>query len=392
MCTGKCGGPDGCGGTCPNGCVSPQTCGGGGTPNVCGAPCVRQVAGGGFHTCAVKHDGTLWCWGYNFSGQVGNGTPPSTTPIRQPVQISKVGTTVVEVAAGDRHTCARKQDGTLWCWGDSFYGQAPEQVTALGTTVAEVAAGASYTCARTEAGVLWCWGRNDNGQVGDGTIQPKSPPVQVTALGSSVVEVSAGGYHACARKADGTLWCWGTGNVGQVGDGTTDSQKPSPVQVTLLGTAVAQVAAGGYHTCARKTDGTLWCWGRNDRGQLGDGTTTTPKPTPSQVQALGATVVDVAAGLLHTCARKADGTLWCWGSNPFGQVGDGTMTTPVLVPTQVAALGTSAVDVAAGDNHTCARRTGGTVLCWGHNDRGQVGDGTTMTTILTPTTAPLPCP
>ena len=308
------------------------------------APSWLQLAAGDDHTCARKTDGTLWCWGSNTDGQLGDGNIGAKA---SPVQVGALGTLVAEVAAGVGHTCARKTDGTLWCWGQNFQGQlgdgdivdkaSPVQVSALGTLVAEIAAGRLHTCARKTDGTLWCWGSNIDGQLGDGTAGNKPSPVQVGALGTLVAEVAAGVGHTCARKTDGTLWCWGLNFQGQLGDGTT-GDKSSPVQVGALGTLVAEIAAGNLHTCARKTDGTLWCWGNNDHGQLGDGTSKS-KSSPVQVGALGTLVAEVAAGGNHTCARKTDGTLWCWGT-------DGTGNTDVL-PMQVDGAARAAARAAA---------------------------------------------
>ena len=166
--------------------------------------------------------------------------------------------------------------------------------------------------------------------------------MQVTALGTNVAEVAAGGgLHMCARKTDGTLWCWGYNLAGQLGDGTT-SVGFSPVQVAALGTSVAEVAASGSHTCARKTDGTLWCWGDNSNGQLGDGTKTNSS-SPMQVVAAGTNLAEVTAGGSYTCARKTDGTLWCWGDNNNGQLGDGTTLSPWTLPKRLS-LGACEMD------------------------------------------------
>ncbi|MBI4700605.1 MAG: hypothetical protein HY744_05490 [Deltaproteobacteria bacterium] len=210
------------------------------------------------------------------------------------------------------------------------------QVSALGTSALAVATGGYHTCAVKKDGTLWCWGRNADGELGDGTTQSKSSPVQVSALGTSALAVAAGGYHTCAVKAGGTLWCWGNNEYGQLGDGTTQDET-SPVQVSVLGTSALAVAGGQAHTCAVKAGGTLWCWGRNANGQLGDGTTQ-DKTSPVQVPALGTSALAVAAGNDHTCAVKAGGTLWCWGNNEYGQLGDGT-TQKKLSPVQVTALG-----------------------------------------------------
>jgi alpha-tubulin suppressor-like RCC1 family protein len=202
-------------------------------------------------------------------------------------------------------------------------------------------------------------------------------PVQVTSLGKSVAEGSAslGSVHTCALKTDGSLWCWGGGSSGQIGNGATTSVNPTPVQVTTLGTVVRQVAAGGAHTCAVKTDGTLWCWGYNKYGQVGDGTTNSPITMPVQVQALGNSVLEVRAGAEFTCAKLADRTVKCWGNNLFGQLGDGTVGSFKMTPAVVSSL--SGVDaIKAGAFHACAR-IDSQMWCWGHNQDGEVtGDGT----------------
>lgn len=410
-CTGKCGGPDGCGGTCPNTCAAPQTCGGGGTENVCGAgPCFTQVSTGGIHTCARKTDGSLWCWGANLYGEAtGDGSANMYNPASAAKQITALGTNVVEVAAGYVHTCARKTDGTLWCWGDDLLGQvgdgtagsprlSPLQVTALGTSVAEVAAGTYNTCARKTDGTLWCWGDNQFGQIGDGTVvRPRPLPLQVMALGTNAAGVVTG-ESTCSRRTDGALWCWGDNRYSQVGDGTTVTPSATPVQVAALGPGVAEVALGQGHTCVRKTDRSVWCWGYNGYGQvtgdgtLGDGASPDqPRRSPVQVAVLGTSVVEIALGWNHTCARKADGSVWCWGNNTKGQVGDGTTALTRRSPVQVTALGTSAVEVSAGGDLSCARKTDGTLWCWGDNQYGQAsGDGTAAS----PKTSPvqLACP
>lgn len=302
----------------------------------------RPLALGGQHTCAINN-GMLSCWGWNANGQLGDGT---TTDHHSPVPVGALGSGVAEVAAGGigavtpspGHTCARKLDGTLWCWGANGNGQLgdgttmdkhlPVQVVALGNKVAEIAAGGATTCARKLDGTLWCWGNNMYGQLGNGTTTDSSVPVQVTALAMEVAQVAVADNHTCARKLDGSLWCWGLNQYGGLGDGTT-TNKSLPVSVLAN---VAQAAVGQGWSCARKTDGTLWCWGYNAFGEVGDGTTT-EKDTPAQVSALGVMVAGVAGGLYyHNCAIKTNGTIWCWGKNNVGQLGDGTTTnqsTPV---------------------------------------------------------------
>jgi alpha-tubulin suppressor-like RCC1 family protein len=354
-----------------------------------GAVCTRgavELTVGWYHACGRKADGTLWCWGRNGSGELGNGMTEFNRS--SPVEATAVGRDVAQVSAGDGYTCARKTDGSVWCWGRNNYGQmgrgstgtgipTPAPVTLLGTNVAQVAAGGQHACARKTDGSLYCWGYNGWGQVGDGTSVLSVPsPVQVASLGTTVAEVTTGANHTCARKTDGSLWCWGYNMNGQIGGGGT--RVLMPAQITALGTDVVGAAAGEFHTCARKSDGSLWCWGRNQHGIVtGNGMQGLSAISPTQVATLGTNVVGVAANSFNTCVRKSDGTLWCWGWNDYGQIGDGTRTTPKLFPVQNTALDTNVVGVGVGQFGTCALKTDQSLWCWGRNDYGQTGDGTT---------------
>ncbi|BAS26700.1 hypothetical protein LIP_0843 [Limnochorda pilosa] len=193
-----------------------------------------------------------------------------------------------------------------------------------------------------------------------------------SSASSSVAAVAAGDLHSLARQTDGTVWTWGDNDAGQLGDGTT-LDRNTPARVDGLN-GVAAVAAGSYHNLALKEDGTIWAWGRNNLGQLGDGTTTTTRPTPVQVSGLTG-VVDVAAGWDHSLALRSDGTVWAWGYNAFGQVGIGS-TTEQHTPVQISGL-TGIVAVAGGGYHSLALKSDGTVWAWGYNSTGQLGDGTT---------------
>ena len=288
-----------------------------------------KVAAGGSHTCAIKTNGSLWCWGNNLFGQLGDRT---YTDRNTPIQIMPSGAT--SVSLGGSHTCAIKTNGSLWCWGANGDGElgdgtntaknTPVQVMSSG--VVSVALGYYHTCVIKTNGSLWCWGNNTSGQIGDGTNIDKNTPVQI--MPSGVSSVSLGKDHTCAIKVDGSLWCWGYNYLGQLGDGANTSRN-TPVQIMSSG--VSSVALGWDHTCAIKTNGSLWCWGDNWYGQLGDGTNTN-KNTP--VQIISSEVSSVAAGGRHTCAIKQDGSLWCWGDNYYSQLGDGTnknKNTPVYI-------------------------------------------------------------
>jgi alpha-tubulin suppressor-like RCC1 family protein len=291
------------------------------------------------------------------------------------------------IGAGASHNCIAKTNKTAWCWGDNTSGQAgdmttnspkslPVQVTTLGMTAVQVAGGNGHSCARKDDGTLWCWGKNDKGQLGDGTtMTPKTTPVQVTALGFTVAYVATGSNHTCARDTNNKLYCWGDNTYGQLGDGLT-AARSSPFELTGLGANVAGIVASLNHTCALTVDKKLWCWGRNHKGQLGQGSTSALQPSPMEVTALGATVTDVSISLAHTCALKDDGTVWCWGENLYAQIGDGTAIDKSLPAKTNIPQDTKIIDVSAGRYHTCARGADGSLWCWGWNSSGQIGDGT----------------
>lgn len=386
--------PNNCNG-CGNVCAKGTTC----INGACGTSCITAETVGDYHGCALRTDSTLWCWGRNQYGQIGDGT---TTDRHSPVQVTALGSNVASVSAGEQHTCAIENNRSLWCWGYNIHGglgdgsttdrHSPVQVTALGTSVVEVSGGSLNMCARKADNTMWCWGDNYYGEIGDGTTTDRHTPVQVTALGANVAYAAAGWGSACAIKTDSTLWCWGRNQYGAVGDGTT-TDRHTPVQVTKLGTGVVQVGIGASHACARKSDGTMWCWGYNTSGEVGDGTTT-QRNSPVQVTALGNNVASIIVGGYHTCAIKTDGTLWCWGQDRWGQIGDGTITnTPRATPAQVSLDSNVVVlDGAAGFANTCARPSFDQVLCWGYDLYGDIGNGTTGYEVPKPTLTLVPCP
>ena len=242
-----------------------------------------------------------------------------------------------------------------------------------------VDAGGSHACAQRSDHSLFCWGSNAFGQLGIGNTTNHSSPVQVTALGTSVTSVSAGNLHTCATKSNGTVWCWGSNANGQLGNGGT-TDRSSPVRVTGLPTTAVEVSAGYSHTCARTSDGKLWCWGSDFFGQLGNGVSGSghDSSTPLQVTSLGSTVVGVSAGGNFTCAVKTNGSLYCWGRDIEGQLGNGRQGPFLHYSTPQLVSGISSVaGVSAGVLHACARKTDNSAWCWGYNGYGEVGNGTT---------------
>jgi len=296
-------------------------------------------------------------------------------------------TEVLSVAVGPAHTCAVRADSVLFCWGTNDHGElgladtvarlTPTRLDAFGSTWSSVTAGSSFTCG-IAMGMALCWGHNMYGRLGVGDTDDRSFPAQVMGA-DSVVTVSAGGFHACAIQTlvGGLLACWGHNPDGRVGAGdTVDHWTGARVELSRTWT---KVTAGGSHTCAVATDRTLRCWGGNSDGQLGLGTfgSGTERTTPQQV-GTEAVWVDVSAGTTHTCAVRMDGSLWCWGSNALDQLGLGPAgparaTSPTRVGTE---SGWS--QVSAGAFRTCAVRADGTLWCWGANGLGELGVGDTM--------------
>ncbi|MCL2503899.1 MAG: cell wall-binding repeat-containing protein [Coriobacteriia bacterium] len=335
----------------------------------------EMVSAGFEHSLALKSDGTLWAWGLNSDGQLGDGM---TTGKNAPVRIG-TGTDWAVVGTGNRHSLAIKSDGTLWAWGRNDNGQlgdgttvnksAPVQVGA-DTDWAAVDGGHRHSLALKSDGTLWAWGFNNRGQLGDGTTADRNAPVQVGA-DTDWAAVGTGNTHSLAFKSDGTLWAWGSNDSGQLGDGTT-ADKSAPVQVGT-GTDWKAVGGGDFHSLAIKADGSLWAWGRNGSGQLGDGTTT-GRNVPVQV-GTGTDWAAVSGGWQHSLALKSDGTLWAWGHNNCGQLGDGT-TTGRNVPVQVG-TGWKALGTLSENDHSLAIKADGSLWAWGGNNNGKLGIGTT---------------
>lgn len=352
-----------------------------------------SIATGGDHSCAVRADSTLWCWGANTDGQLGNG---SQTPSDAPVAVAGAATWT-SVTAGTAHTCGVKVDKTLWCWGRNTTGQlgnssvttalTPVQVTATNLpTVVQVSAGDASTCAIRESDLrLYCWGSNASQQSFGNTGYADAPADSGLA---DWVDVSVGRGHACgirgASDGPGALYCWGDHSSGQTLVASTTRNE------TKVGASGwADVTSGPRHTCATATDGTLWCWGANDEGQLGTAGpgTGVPATTPGAMRKVGTAttwtgMVEGSGSADATCARQS-GNLWCWGANVHGELGLGQGDAR-FAPTLVGATATAA----NGSAHLCTVDTGGTLACAGSNARGQLGRARSSDRAVAPTVLP----
>jgi alpha-tubulin suppressor-like RCC1 family protein len=344
--------------------------------DVAGLTDVVAIAAGRSHSVALKRDGTVWTWGLNSDGQLGDG---STTQRNAPVRVQGLDN-VVAISAGYYHTLALTADNAVWAWGANGTGQlgdgtlagrvSPVQVRGLGG-VAEVSGGANFSVARMIDGTVRGWGRNAAGQLGDNTTADRYLPVQALGM-ADVVSLSAGSSHAACVKSDGTVWVWGDNYYHQVGNTGLATFRNVPGQVTGFSGA-ARVEAGAYHTLILKGDRTVWAWGDNQRDQLGDESypcRTSPAPVP-----VPAGIVEVAGGLYHSLALGGDGTLWAWGSNSYMELGDGTT---VSRANPVVSGGNPPVAVSAGASHSVLVKRDGTAWSWGSNRSGQLGEGTAI--------------
>ena len=317
---------------------------------------------------------TLWSWGRNYQGGLGDN---SVTSRSSPVQTVSAGTNWKEIHLGSYHSLSIKTDNALWVWGYNNHGQlgtnnvtnysSPVTTAISGTFWKTCAAGYYHSAAIKTDGTLWMWGYNADGELGDNTVTKRSSGVQTVAAGTNWNKISCGGYHTACIKTEGTLWLWGYNNQGQLGDNTR-THRSSPVQTVAGGTNWLNVSCGGFSTAAIKTDGTLWTWGGNSFGGLGDNTIV-DKSSPIQTITGGTSWKQVSmGGGNHTGAIKNDGSLWMWGYNLTGSLGDNTITNRSS-PVQTVSAGTSwkQVDCGGFGQSTGAIKSDGSLWCWGRN-------------------------
>ena len=336
-----------------------------------------SINAGGSHSIALHADGTIRAWGNDAGGQLGVGRSLASA---NPITVAGA-TGITAIASGLSHVLALRADGTVLAWGNNSSGQlgdgtttnrsTPVRVTGL-SDVTAIWAGGSHSLALS-GGSVWVWGANGTGQLGDGNYDDRAIPFRLSGL-IDVLALSGGGSFTMALKRDGSVWAWGANSAGQLGDGTrtalhTGRATPAPV-LGLSG--IADIAAGGEHAVARKTDGTVWAWGNNNRGQLGDGTTI-DRLVPVRVSGLSG-VLKIAAGFSLAMAIKGDGTVLAWGGNGYAELGDGTYTDRLL-PVPLSGLN-GATSISTGFFHSISLIAGGTIVAWGNNEYGELGDGT----------------
>ena len=346
---------------------------------------IVDVTAGWRHACAVGSNGAAWCWGDNSFGALGDGKGGAApaTQVSRPVRVVGAGWTALSAVGGN--TCGRRSNGSAWCWGDAaqeLVGQpkAPAPVQVLGQW-RQVAVGWSYACGVHTDGTGWCWGRDESGQLGSADPVASGTPFNVPGTWSMIVPGShQGASSTCGVRTDHTLWCWGDNSAGKLGDDDTTASRV-PVQVAGVHQWTS-VSVGYSHACGLDTEGTGWCWGDNTPGQVGDGTAINERHTPVQVT-VATRWKRLEAGFQHSCGVTTSGAGWCWGWNDNGQLGDGTAETRYFPDPKAQQLAGTWADLTAGHTFSVGA-SAGTARSWGASGVGQTGHGQESADRLTP--------
>ncbi|MDP6661833.1 MAG: hypothetical protein QF545_02700 [Candidatus Thalassarchaeaceae archaeon] len=349
--------------------------------------------GAGFnYTCVVMDNNGMKCWGRGADGYLGNG---NNYDIHTPVNVNMPThpPNAVEMSGGDgHHSCLIASNGSFYCWGEDGSGQIghghyscwgacwePHGPSTLGGQAAlTIVTGLHHTCAIAVDLTLYCWGQDIKGQVGngEGVTDVLAPQEIGLPLGRTAVSINAGMDATCVILDNGSGMCWGSNQYGHLGDGTNDSSDiPTPISVLPENRSLVALDVGFMHTCGILDDGSVYCWGNNSHGQLGDGTNITSAYARAASLPPGRMAISIDAGREHTCAILDDSSAYCWGRNTEGQIGDGTTdnsSTPVSV-SMPSGLGVA--EITAGNFHTCAVATNGSVYCWGGHGQGALGLG-----------------
>ena len=340
-----------------------------------------QIVAGTSSTCALLVDGTLECWGSNLQGQLGNGTTDSTAHPNQ-VDTPTQAVEIVQISSYlSTHACAISASGKIYCWGDNQSGQLgdltrvqrtrPTLTSEIRSGAQQVVVGSGHTCALSNDHEIFCWGANNAGQLATSTPNSSALPLPITLPGSQPTKLASGSNHICALTMIGDVMCWGGNYSGQI-DASDPAQTIHAPQIRSgLGPNVVDINANGSnHTCAVLANGSLQCWGENQYGQLGNGNVNATANVVT-IESDGAPYVQVSPGAQHTCAIRSDGSVWCWGDNQTGRFHTSEQQ---LIQTPIRIEGLSpAVAISSGINHTCALDANGLMLCWGSNVRGQLG-------------------
>ncbi len=368
-----------------------------------------SISVGYYHSCALKSDGSAYCWGNNEYGQLGNG---STNSSLNPVAVDMIGVlsgkTIKSISIGKYHTCAIASDDRAYCWGYNNFGQLgnnsntqsanPVAVYSTGAlsglTIKEVSSGWNHNCVIASNDQSYCWGLGENGQLGNFSSSNQKVPVAVKTdgvlSGLTVKSISSGGMHTCVIASNDSGYCWGASSYGQLGKYINGS--PSyPVGVDVItGKTLKTISAGGRHTCAITNDDLIYCWGMGTYGQVGNNTNTEKISSPVAVNTggvlSGKTIKSIATGMNSTCVVASDSQVYCWGWNVNGQLGIDSADFSSLIPVAVNNLSGKTIKAISGNNggSMCATTSNNNVYCWGDNGYGQLGNGANSNNIKLP--------
>ena len=367
-----------------NGLLSDQT-----TPVAVtqGGVTFASISAGASHTCASTSGGQAYCWGYGGNGRLGNG---STSDQATPVAVTQTSFTLSSIFAGASHTCGLTNGGQAYCWGYGFGGRLGNNSTATqntpvpvtqggGLTFASIAVGGSHTCGLDGAGKGYCWGANMYGQLGDGTVASRLIPTAInpgSIVFSSIATTGANSNSMCAAEAaTQKVWCWGQRSGGRLGDGKTLGQAGTPTLVSQTGINFVSTSTGLQQSCGLASGGQAYCWGYGGQGRLGTGSVN-DQTTPTAVVQGGASYTSLSTGYSHTCAVASGGQAYCWGDNNNGRLGNGS-TTDSTTPVAVTQGGVTFASIRVGYYHSCALTSGGQAYCWGYGLNGRLGNGGT---------------
>jgi alpha-tubulin suppressor-like RCC1 family protein len=342
------------------------------------------IDGGQVFACGLTSGGQGWCWGRNNSGQLGDSTATNSSVA---VAVYQPGLTFSKISLGQEHACALTGSGAAYCWGYDADGRLGDGNTNLplrpvpvlgGISFASVSAGQQHTCGLDGSGQAYCWGYNFYGQIGNNATTYASTPTAVQQPGGvTFASIAAGEKHSCALDTGGQAWCWGYGGDGALGYGVTIGDSVPAAVTQPVGVTFSSIYTEYNHTCALDSGGQAYCWGVNSSAQLGD-STTVKRFTPVAVkQPVGVTFTTLATGSTFTCGLTGAGQAYCWGSNQFGQIGDGTNANR-RIPTAVSQpAGVTFTTVRAQLGSACGLDTSNQTWCWGRDDYGQLGDNAT---------------
>ena len=367
-----------------------------------------QISSGDSHVCAIGLDLNVYCWGSDWSGQLGDDGIIANQSV--PVQLAEgeipADVTISDVQSGGAHTCGLGSDAKVYCWGLDTLGQLGNDVSLVnqptpvavaqgeipaGVSLNKIVSGRYHTCALGTDSEIYCWGRDNYGQLGNDVSLVNQPtPVLVSQgnipIGVEIASISAGSYHTCALGSDAKAYCWGWGENGRLGDGGLAIQ-PTPVAVAQgeipAGVSIDQITAGRNHTCALGSDAKAYCWGSDLNSELGNDAISVDQLTPvavaqGQIPA-GVNLIDIVAGDWQNCALGSDSKTYCWGRDNYGQLGDGgeniNQSVPVLINQSTMPIGVSFRQISGGGYHTCGIGSDYKAYCWGWNNDLQLGDG-----------------